>query len=134
MLLRVTVSTSVSQPLTHRTVLANGLTVLVAENPVADIVAARIFVRAGTGRELRSQAGLFNLLAALLTKGAADLSSMDIAEQVESVGASLGTDASADYSLLSLKTVSDDFAEMLALAGKILRFPTLSQAEFDLER
>ncbi|NEQ33906.1 MAG: insulinase family protein, partial [Leptolyngbya sp. SIO4C5] len=49
-------------------------------------------------------------------------------------GISAQTGASADYSLLSLKTVSDDFAEMLALAGKILRFPTLSQAEFDLER
>ncbi|MGP1371760.1 MAG: M16 family metallopeptidase [Almyronema sp.] len=120
--------------MTHRTVLSNGLTVLVAENPVADIVSARIFVRAGTGYEARSQAGLFNLLAALLTKGAADLSSMDIAEQVESVGASLGTDASADYSLLSLKTVSSDFADMLGLAGKILRFPSLSQAEFELEQ
>ncbi|NJM85762.1 MAG: insulinase family protein [Leptolyngbyaceae cyanobacterium RM2_2_21] len=132
--MRVTVSTSVSPPLTHRTVLSNGLTILVAENPVADIVSARIFVRAGTGYELRSQAGLFNLLAALLTKGAAGLSSMEIAERVESVGASLGTDASADYSLLSLKTVSGDFAEMLSLAGQILRFPTLPQAEFELEQ
>ena len=33
----------------YRTVLDNGMVVLVAENPAADIIAARIFVKAGSG-------------------------------------------------------------------------------------
>jgi len=86
----MTLSIPANRPALHRTVLSNGLTVLVIENPVADIVSARLLIKAGTGREARSQAGLFSLLSSLLTKGTRDLSSMEIAEQVESVGASVG--------------------------------------------
>ncbi|MEH2382799.1 MAG: pitrilysin family protein [Nostoc sp.] len=118
----------------HRTVLNNGIVLLVAENPAADIVAARIFVRAGSCHENREQAGLAHLLSAVMTKGCDGLSSLEIAEIVESVGASLSADASTDYFLLSFKTVTSDFAEILTLAGRILRSPTFPEAEVELER
>jgi predicted Zn-dependent peptidase len=81
----------------HRTVLNNGMVVLVVENPAADIIAARLFVRAGSLCDPPEQAGLAHLLATVLTKGTDELSSMEIAERVESVGASLGADAASDY-------------------------------------
>ena len=118
----------------HRTVLPNGLVIVTVENPAADIIAARIFIRGGACYEQRSQAGQFSLLSALLTKGTPRLSSLEIAEQVESVGAHLGADASADYSLLSLKTVSADFAPLLSLAAELLRSPSFPQAEVELEQ
>ncbi len=121
-------------PRLHRTVLANGLTVLVLENPVADIVSARMFIRAGSAFEAPSQAGLVSFLMGLLTKGTEGMSSMAIAETVESVGASLGTDAAADYSVISLKTVSADFPEIFALAATLLRQPSFPTDEIDLER
>lgn len=117
-----------------RTVLKNGIVVLVWENPVADIVSARIFIRAGSQWESSQNAGLSHLVAAVLTKGTEQRSSLEIAEQVESVGASLSADAATDYFLLSLKTVSSDFAAILALAGELLRSPTFPQPEIDLER
>ncbi|MEB3337920.1 MAG: pitrilysin family protein, partial [Leptolyngbyaceae bacterium] len=118
----------------HRTVLDNGIVVLAAENPVADIIAARIFLRTGTLWEQPGQGGLSNLVSSVITKGTEHLSSQEIAERVESVGASLGTDATTDYFLLSIKTVSTDFAEMLALAGELLRSPTFPATEVELER
>ncbi|PZV08210.1 MAG: peptidase M16 [Leptolyngbya sp.] len=118
----------------HRTTLNNGIVVLVAENPTADIIAARFFLRAGSRWEHPHQAGLSHLISAVLTKGTATLSSLEIAEQVESVGASLGTDVTTDYFLLSLKAVSADFKEMLILAGELLRSPTFPQQELELER
>jgi len=120
--------------LVHRTVLPNGLVVLATENPTADIIAARIFVRVGTRYEAAEQAGITHLLTAVMTKGTDRLSSMEIAEQVESVGASLSADSATDYSILSLKTVSRDFPEMLALAAELLRSPSFPVAEVDLER
>lgn len=125
---------SLSSSPIHRTVLNNGIVVLVAENPAADIVAARIFVRAGSCYEQREQAGLAHLLSAVMTKGCDGLSSFEIAEQVESVGASLSADTSTDYFLLSLKTVTSDFSEILTLAGLILRSPTFPEAQVELER
>jgi zinc protease len=118
----------------HRTVLDNGIVLLIAENPTADIVAARIFLRAGSCYEHQEQAGLAHLVSAVLTKGCDGLSSLEIAERIESVGASLSADASADYFLLSLKTVTSDFADILTLAGRILRSPTFPETEVGLEQ
>lgn len=118
----------------NRTVLNNGLVVLAMENPSADIIAARIFVRVGTRYENPDQAGITHLLTAVMTKGTDRLSSMEIAERVETVGASLGADSATDYSIMSLKTVSYDFPEMLSLAAELLRSPSFPEAEVDLER
>lgn len=122
------------QLVVNRTVLKNGLVVLTMENPTADIVAARVFVRVGSRYEQAEQAGISHLLTSVMTKGTRHLSSMEIAEQVESVGASLGADSATDYSLMSLKTVAADFSDVLALAAEILRFPSFPEAEVDLER
>lgn len=118
----------------HRTVLNNGIVVLVTENPAADIIAARLFLRAGSRWVAAEQAGISHLLAAVITKGTEWLSSLEIAERVESVGARLSADASTDYFLLSLKTVSADFVEILQLAGQLLRSPTFPETEVELER
>lgn len=127
--------TQLSQaPHLERRTLANGLTVIAIENPAAEIVAARIFLRAGSLRETPKQAGLAHLCSATLTKGTTRLSSLDIAEQVESVGASLGADAGADYFLVSLKTVQQDFDRILALAGEVLRSPSFPTEQVELER
>lgn len=114
--------------------LANGLVLLITENPIADIVSARIFVGAGSIRELPDQMGLAYLIAATLTKGTHNFSSADIAEQVESVGASLGVERAPDYFLLSLKTVSQDFLEILTLAAELLRYPSFPEHEVALEK
>jgi zinc protease len=118
----------------HRAVLSNGMVVLAVENPAADIIAAKLYVRAGGRYESAAQAGLSHLLSSVITKGTHRLSSQQIAERVESVGASMGADAAADYCLMSLKTVSADFVEMLELLAELVRFPSFPEAEVDLER
>jgi predicted Zn-dependent peptidase len=129
-----TVNPSLSNASIHRTVLSNGIVVLVAENPAADIIAGRMFIRAGSCCEPREKAGLAHLLASVITKGCDGLSSMEIAEEVESMGASLSADTSTDYFLMSLKTVTADFSHILALAGRILRSPTFPTTQVELER
>jgi zinc protease len=130
----VTSSTLIKPPAAIRTTLPNGLKVIAIENPVADIVSARIFIKAGQLYETAETAGLFDLLTAVLLKGTATKSSLEIAEIVESIGASLGADVAADYSLMSLKTVSADFEAVLALAAEVLRKPSFPTAEIELER
>ena len=119
----------------ERFVLNNGINLIIIENSATDVIAGRIFLKnSGLRWEKRSQAGIFHLLAAVMTKGTKNLSSVEIAEKVESIGASLGTDAATDYFLVSLKTVAADFEEMLTLAAEILRFPTFPAAEVELEK
>ncbi|GFE71825.1 peptidase M16 domain protein [Chroococcus sp. FPU101] len=115
--------------------LDNGITLLVIENQAADLISGRIFFKnAGARWEKREKAGLFHLLAATLTKGTQKYSSVEIAEKVESVGAGLGADAGADYFVISLKTITVDFAEILSLLAEIIRFPSFAEPEIQLEK
>lgn len=128
--------TSTAYPQTvNRFVLPNGIVLITVENQAADLIAGRIFLKnAGSSWESQAKAGLSHLVAAVLTKGTTNFSSVEIAEQVESVGASLSADTSADYFLLGLKTVAADFAPILQLAGEILRSPSFLEAEVELEK
>lgn len=114
--------------------LENGITVITVDNQAADLIAARCFFRAGGRWEAPQQVGISHLLAMVMTKGTQSLSSAVIADRVESVGANLGTDATADYFTLGLKTVTGDFPEILHLAGDILRSPSFPAAEVQLEQ
>ncbi|EDX86832.1 Peptidase M16 inactive domain family [Synechococcus sp. PCC 7335] len=127
-------SISTKQSATVRTQLANGLTVIAIENPIADIVAAHFFIRAGHVYETSTNSGIFDLLAAVLTKGTHHRNALDIAETVESIGAGFGADVSSDYSTISLKTVSSDFETVLALAAEVIRLPSFPDSEIELER
>lgn len=119
----------------NRVVLDNGITLVFAENPVADLVAGRIFLKkAGSCWDSPAKVGLSHLLAAVIMKGTKYRSSLEIAESVESIGASLGADAASDYWLISLKTVTADFPEILALAAEILRYPIFPESEVELEK
>jgi predicted Zn-dependent peptidase len=119
----------------HRVVLANGITVILAENSAAELIAGRIFLKkAGSSWDSPAKAGLSHLLATVITKGTQQRSSLDIAEAVESLGASLGADAASDYWLINLKTVTADFPDILALAAEILRTPSFPEMEIELEK
>lgn len=124
-----------SQKHIQKVTLNNGITLVVIENPTTEIIAGRIFLRhAGSLWESTSQAGIFHLLASVISKGTQNFSSLQIAEKVESMGAVLGTDTSSDYFLVSLKTITEDFPKILALAGEIIRYPSFPDSEIELEK
>ena len=128
-------NSTIAIPNLHRTVLNNGITLIIVENQAADIISGRFFLKgAGTIAEKPDRAGLANLVSAVITKGTDNLSALDIAEKIESIGAGLGADASTDYFALSLKTVSADFPKMLKLLGAIMRSPIFPESEVELER
>lgn len=126
---------TIAIPNLHRLVLKNGITLIIVENQAADIISGRFFFKhAGTIVEQPDQAGVAHLVSAVITKGTANLSALEIAEQIESIGAGLGADTSTDYFSLSLKTVSTDFPPMLSLLAEIMRSPTFPEPEVELER
>ncbi len=119
----------------QRTTLDNGITLIVIENPTADIIAGKLYFKdAGTRVEPLAQAGVSHLLSTVITKGTIRLNAAEIAEQIESVGAGLNAESANDYFALSLKTVSQDFPEILQLAGEMIRVPSFPEAEIELEQ
>lgn len=118
----------------QRYTLDNGITLLSIENPAVDLVSGRFFFRYGTQVESPQQAGLVHLVTALITKGTQSRNAQEIAELIESRGASLSTEASADYLVLNSKTLTSDFADILALTSEILRSPSFPASELELEK
>jgi predicted Zn-dependent peptidase len=119
----------------HRLVLDNGITLIVNENPTTDLISGKLFFKnAGSRWESLDKAGLSHLLATLLTKGTTHQTAVEIAETVGSMGASLGADVTNDYFYLSLKSISADFPQLLALASDILRSPLFPPHEISLEK
>ncbi len=115
--------------------LDNGITLITVNNPAADIISGRFFFsNCGSIVEPLHQSGISNLVSSVIVKGTKNYSALDIADRVESIGASLGADGGTDYFALSLKTVSVDFAPMLELIGEIIQFPTFPDSEVELER
>ncbi|MEN9229522.1 MAG: pitrilysin family protein [Thermostichus sp. DG02_5_bins_236] len=118
----------------QRVVLANGATLLLGQNPTVDILAAHCFFRGGSRVERPEQAGLTNLMAAVLTKGTQQRDSQAIAAWVESLGAALSIDSAADYFEVSLRCVAADFPELLGLLSEILQDPSFPEAEVEREQ
>ncbi len=121
--------------MTHQLTLDNGITLIVNENPTTDLVAGRLFFKnAGSRWESLEKAGLSHLCAILLTKGTDEHTAVEIAEIVECMGASIGADAATDYFVVSLKSVSSDFASLLRLTAEIVRAPIFPAHEVTLEK
>jgi zinc protease len=114
--------------------LPNGITLIVTPSNTTDIVAGRIFIKAGSYFDPVDQSGTSNLAATLLTKGTTELSAMEIASRIESVGAGVSAEANNDHIEVSFKSVTADFAEILRLVGEIIRNPAFPVEQVTLEK
>jgi zinc protease len=114
--------------------LPNGITLIVTPSNTTDIVAGRIFIKAGSYFDPVDRSGTSNLIATLLTKGTTELSAMEIASRIESVGAGVSAEANNDHIEVSFKSVTADFPEILRLVGEIIRNPAFPAEQVTLEK
>ena len=113
----------------HREVLPNGIVLLVVERPGVAIVAARVFMRAGSAFEPPGRAGLANLTGALLTRGAAGRTGPQIDSAIEFVGGSLEAAASRDGMVASLSILTRDRTLGFDLLAGVVLTPTFPPDE-----
>ncbi|WP_022852787.1 M16 family metallopeptidase [Thermodesulfatator atlanticus] len=81
----------------YKTVLGNGLTVIVEENHRAPVVAVQVWVKAGSAYEKDSEAGITHLIEHMIFKGTEKRKPGEIASTIESFGGSINAFTSYDY-------------------------------------
>jgi zinc protease len=116
----------------HR--LGCGLDVVVAERHDLPVVDARLVFRSGAAGDPPAVAGRAFLAARLLDQGTAAFTATRLADEIETLGASLDTHAGWDSTVVALHVLTpylDDALRMLAEVG--LR-PTFPGDEFDRQR
>lgn len=111
----------------HRTVLDNGITVLVYENFTVESFVLQGVVRAGALAHGRDKAGLADFTAEMLMRGTRRFSFEEIYEALEAAGASLGFDSGYHTVGFSGNGLVEDLDLVLTLAAEALRYPTFPE-------
>lgn len=118
----------------RRHVLPNGATIVTVENPTIPAVSMLIGVRAGTYQDPPGADGTAALVARVLDRGTETRTAADIADELDTLGASLTTGAGRHQSSVSVTCLADDFAAVAATALDIVRHPSFPAAEVQTRR
>ncbi|HVF39775.1 MAG TPA: pitrilysin family protein [Gemmatimonadaceae bacterium] len=118
-------------PAIRETRLPNGIRVAVAERRSLPIVHARIIVNAGSVHEPADKSGLASLTGTLLIEGGAGgMASAELARRIEVLAAQIGSSASYSLGSVNVTSLSNVFADALALAATAVRAPSFEEREF----
>jgi predicted Zn-dependent peptidase len=115
-------------PEVERAVLANGMPVVYARRASEPRTLVAASFDAGTAADGVRDYGAQSMMLQALTEGAGGLSSREIAERSELLGASVGGMAGADRSNVILDALTPNLAPSLALFADVLRRPTFEPA------
>ena len=112
-----------------RTVIENGLTLMIVERHNLPVVKVTVSFDAGSLRETADKAGLANLTASLLTEGTEKRTASEISEAVEFVGATLNASGGDDYITANLSVLSKDLELGFELLSDVLLNPSFPEDE-----
>ena len=121
---------NISKP--FETVLDNGLKVIIFENRRLPIINFRLAFLSGEINDPQDSKGLTGAMASLLTQGTLNYSSRELAETVESIGASLHASNSSDNTIASASALVSYRSGMLKLLAEIILNPTFPESELNL--
>jgi zinc protease len=117
-----------------RSILNNGLTLMVVERHNLPIVKVTVGINAGNLHEPEDKAGLASLTASLLTEGTKKRTAQQISEEIEFVGASLGASGGDDYITVNLSVLKKDIDLGFELLSDIILNPSFPEDELDKKR
>jgi zinc protease len=123
---------SPKMPAVWRGRLANGIEVLGAVNDEVPTTTVSLRLKTGQNDETLEQLGLAALTAAMLNEATEVSSKEDLSNRLQKLGASISVGSGDDYTVVSVRTLTEHLDETLAIAAEKLLRPKFDPA--DLER
>ena len=111
--------------------LPNGLRVIVIERRETPLVSAQLLIKNGGEVDPPELAGLADMTANLLTKGTQTRDATKIAQEVESLGASLDSGARWDSSYATVSGMSSKMPQAMEILADVVRHPTFKSEEVE---
>jgi len=127
-------SADITLPDYERVELENGVVLLLSEKHDVPLIGLRAVVRGGAVTDPAAKAGLTELLATVMQKGAGDRSAAEFAAAVAGVGGRLSISSDVEAIAVSAEFLSRDTELMIELVADVLLRPSLSAAEFVKEQ
>lgn len=116
-------------PAIQKRALSNGLAVWVVEAHEVPLVQVTLLIKAGSGDDPAGKFGVASLTAAMLDEGAGSRSALELADELEFLGADLGTGSSFDASAVRLNVPVSRLRAALPLMADVAMRPTFPEAE-----
>jgi zinc protease len=117
-------------PAVKRFKLKNGLKVILAESHKLPLVGMELVVKTGNAANPKGQAGLADLVADMLDEGTRTRNALAIADDIATLGATLGTNAGWDASSVSVSGLSENIDKALAIWADVLLQPAFDDKEY----
>jgi predicted Zn-dependent peptidase len=115
---------AVSPPVPVQRTLANGMKVMYVRQPELPLVSGVLVIRgAGTTEDPVAVPGLASFTASMLDEGAAGKSSLQIADALDLLGASLSTNAGWDAAQVNLYVLKKNFPAALRIMSDVVLRP-----------
>ena len=121
-------------PDVQRARLNNGIEVVYARRTAVPITYVAFDFDAGVSADPQGAFGTQRLMLSTLTSGAGGRDAMEIAEQQERLGASIGANGTLDRSALTLTTLSANLGLSLDLFADVVQRPDFAESEVTRER
>lgn len=114
--------------------LANGLTVVVRENPAAPVVALTLFIGVGSRDETAETNGVSALLGRVLLKGTRTRSALALAQAADDAGGTLESGTDQEYSELRARGLARHWPALIELLHDVATAPAFAADEIERER
>ena len=122
-----------AMPPVQRTVLPNGLVLLVCEERSLPFVTVQLLINSGAWKDPSGEEGLSYLTARGLLLGTSKRKVTAIHEALDFMGAGLSSSSGRDYATLSLKVLKKDLDKGWDLFMEVLTQPTFPEEEIQRE-
>jgi predicted Zn-dependent peptidase len=111
--------------------LSNGLPVWIVEQHEVPVAQVNLLLMSGTGDDPTGRFGIASLTAAMLTEGAGSRPSLELADAIDFLGASLSAFSSVDSSAVRLHVPVARLREALPLMADVVQRPTFPAEELE---
>ncbi|MGB8656413.1 MAG: pitrilysin family protein [Candidatus Zixiibacteriota bacterium] len=125
---------AVSEEGVSRESLADGATLITKENHSLPLVSFGIFFKGGGANETKANCGITRLTLKASLKGTEHRTGPQVFNELEMLGASIETEAEADYFGYMVKMLSDNVEPGLDVLADVIMHPLFDPAEIEKER
>jgi predicted Zn-dependent peptidase len=122
------------QPRVMKSVMGNGLVLIVKPSTASDIVAVHAFVRVPATVETEQGPGVRQLLSQMLVRGSTQRSGAGLAAAVEAAGGTLNVAFGLDYVDVRAVATGEGFDAIIDLLADVLRHPIFDAGELERQR
>lgn len=121
----------VNFPMAEEFILNNGMQVLLANYGSLPIVEMSMHFPRGYARDNLEHLGVASMVSSMLLEGAGSLTSLEIADREERLGAQISARSTLDTTVVSLSALQANLDESVDLFAEVIREPTFPEDELE---